>query len=83
MYRTSGDIRPYWNNIIDNLLSVDKYQPWNTSGQLVKTGPGCWSYPDMLEVGNMKSFKEDRSHFGAWVIISDSFHYSIRGFLYT
>ena len=28
------------------------------------------SYPDMLEVGNLKNFTEDRSHFGAWCIIS-------------
>ena len=24
------------------------------------------AYPDMLEVGNLASFEEDRAHFGAW-----------------
>merc|ERR1712061_342460 len=32
--------------------------------------PGTWAYPDMLEVGNLASYEEDRSHFGAWCIIS-------------
>ena len=33
--------------------------------------PGCWAYPDMLEVGNMNgSFFETRAHFGAWCITS-------------
>jgi len=32
--------------------------------------PGCWAYPDMLEVGRMPTFNEDRTHFGAWVITS-------------
>ena len=31
--------------------------------------PGCWAYPDMLEVGNFvgpNSYNESRTHFGAW-----------------
>jgi hypothetical protein len=28
------------------------------------------AYPDMLEVGNMASFAEDQSHFGAWCVVS-------------
>jgi len=32
--------------------------------------PGCWAYPDMLQVGNMVSFEESRTHFGAWCVTS-------------
>jgi len=45
LFRTSADIRPTFGAIITNLLTVDKYN----SGGL--TGPSCWAYPDMLEVG--------------------------------
>lgn len=38
--------------------------------------PGCWAYPDMLEVGCQRgpgsglTVEETRSHFGSWVIVS-------------
>ena len=34
--------------------------------------PGCWAYPDMLQVGvgDGLSFEETRSHFGSWAIVS-------------
>lgn len=34
--------------------------------------PGCWAYPDMLEVGRMPEHNpaESRSHFAAWAIVS-------------
>ncbi|CAK0846699.1 unnamed protein product [Prorocentrum cordatum] len=42
--------------------------------------PGCWAHPDVLQVGGKQgpggpgdpglSFKEARSHFGAWCIVS-------------
>lgn len=32
--------------------------------------PGCWAYPDMLQIGSFLSFNESRSHFGAWCITS-------------
>ena len=44
LFRTSKDIRPTYGSIITNLLTVDQY---NSDGL---TGPGCWAYPDMLEV---------------------------------
>lgn len=31
----------------------------------VRSRPGGWAYPDMLEVGNLKNATEDRTHFGA------------------
>ena len=51
---------------MDNLASTTKFQ--NLDRPLA--GQGCWAYPDMLEVGRMAHFAEDRSHFGAWVITS-------------
>ena len=68
-FRTSGDIGASWGRIFGNLQSVIKHQPWDNASA-VKTGPGCFAYPDMLEVGNLDSFEEDRSHFGAWCIAS-------------
>ena len=32
--------------------------------------PGAWAYADMMEVGRMPYFVEDRTMFGAWVIVS-------------
>lgn len=33
--------------------------------------PGCWAYPDMLEVGQVQGSAEwNRAHFGAWCIVS-------------
>ena len=32
--------------------------------------PQCLAYPDILEVGNLASFEEDRAHFYAWCILS-------------
>ena len=44
-FRTSGDIRPTYGSVLSNLLTA---APFNTQGV---TGPRCWAYPDMLEVG--------------------------------
>ena len=48
-FRTSGDIGSSFASTMNNLQTVIKHQPWNNSSQ-VRTGPGCWAYPDMLEV---------------------------------
>lgn len=69
-FRTSGDISSNFGSMMRNLASVVKHQPWNGTPQEVRTGPGCWAYPDMLEVGNLQTFEEDRTHFGAWCIAS-------------
>mmetsp|Transcript_13218 Transcript_13218/g.23511 ORF Transcript_13218/g.23511 Transcript_13218/m.23511 type:complete len:436 (-) Transcript_13218:97-1404(-) len=65
MYRTSGDIKPTWRSFYGNLQSTKKFQ-----GQVPLSRPGCWAYPDMLEVGKLEDELEDRAHFGAWVITS-------------
>jgi len=64
-FRTSGDISSNWNSMFKNLQTTKKYQ-----GNPPLARPGTWAYPDMLEVGNLASYEEDRSHFGAWVITS-------------
>lgn len=65
-YRTSIDIRNHYPSIMHNLGSVEPYHKSNSSY------PGCWAYPDMLQVGvpNGLSPAETRSHFGGWAIIS-------------
>ena len=44
-YRTSGDIRPNYESVMHNLQSVEAFRKHNLSR------PGCWAYPDMLQVG--------------------------------
>ena len=72
-YRTSGDVRANYASVVGNLQSVTKFSSQNLSY------PGCWAYPDMLEVGVLASpFKTDvgltieetRSHYAAWAIVS-------------
>mmetsp|Transcript_11142 Transcript_11142/g.16365 ORF Transcript_11142/g.16365 Transcript_11142/m.16365 type:complete len:454 (-) Transcript_11142:228-1589(-) len=64
-FRTSGDIRNNWHSMFFNLQTTIDYQ-----GDPPLSRPGAWAYPDMLEVGRLASFVEDRTHFGAWVITS-------------
>lgn len=72
MYRSSTDIRPIYGSILTNLETIPPINAQNLST------PGCWAYPDMLEVGVMNtqsdfpplSFIEARTHFGAWCIVS-------------
>jgi alpha-galactosidase len=64
-FRTSGDITNNWGSMWRNLQTTLPYL-----GNPPLARPGTWAYPDMLEVGRLASFEEDRSHFGAWVITS-------------
>eukprot|EP01006_Ploeotia_vitrea_P048604 TRINITY_DN67255_c4_g1_i1.p1 TRINITY_DN67255_c4_g1~~TRINITY_DN67255_c4_g1_i1.p1 ORF type:complete len:378 (-),score=24.30 TRINITY_DN67255_c4_g1_i1:364-1344(-) len=64
-FRSSGDISPNWDRIIANLQTTKKFQQKKNP----LSRPGCWAYPDMLEVGNIPQI-ESRSHFGAWCIVS-------------
>merc|ERR1719408_598447 len=73
-YRTSGDVRARFSSIMGNLNSVTRFSSRNLSY------PGCWAYPDMLEVGCQHgpggagdpglSMEETRTHFGSWAIVS-------------
>jgi len=74
LYRTSGDVRAVYSSVIGNLHTTDQYAKQNLSY------PGCWAYPDMLEVGCQHgpggkgdpglSEAETRTHFAAWAIVS-------------
>merc|ERR1711871_44714 len=73
-YRTSGDVRATYASVVGNLQTTIKYATTGLSR------PGCWAYPDMLEVGCQHgpggsgdpglSVEETRSHFGSWAIVS-------------
>jgi len=71
-YRTSGDINTGSMSWFDNLQTARRFLDW----QEPLSVPGCWAYPDMLEVGNVVEPSEgtwavwNRAHFGAWCIIS-------------
>jgi len=74
VYRTSGDIMATYGSVVRNLQTTIEY----ARGGLSR--PGCWAYPDMLEIGCANgthgdldvglSFVESRSHFGAWCVVS-------------
>mmetsp|Transcript_11280 Transcript_11280/g.23693 ORF Transcript_11280/g.23693 Transcript_11280/m.23693 type:complete len:434 (+) Transcript_11280:62-1363(+) len=73
-FRTSGDVRASYGSVVGNLLTTVQ---WAQKGL---SKPGCWAYPDMLEVGCQHgpggasdpglSFNEAQSHFDAWAIVS-------------
>merc|ERR1712232_193352 len=70
-------IFPAYGSILTNIL--DGWAPRADKGE---STPGCWIYPDMLEVGVTRtpdgwsadlpklSFAEERSHFGMWCVSS-------------
>jgi len=64
-FRTSGDVRPEYGSVVGNLQTTIQ---WAEAGL---SRPGCWGYPDMLEVGVAGLTPvEWRTHFGAWAIVS-------------
>jgi len=72
-FRSSGDITASYASMVGNLQTTIQ---WAKSGL---SQPGCWAYPDMLEVGVAPGVHpgepgltviESRSHFGAWCIVS-------------
>jgi len=73
-YRSSGDVRASYASVLGNLATVVPLAAKNLSY------PGCWAYPDMLQVGCAHgpggsrdpglSMPETRTHFGAWCIVS-------------
>lgn len=67
MYRASGDIQRSFGSVVSNLQSIWPLAAANLSG------PGCWAYADMLQVGNVANmnFTANRAHFGAWCITSN------------
>jgi len=67
-YRVSLDINVRFSSMLSNL---NKTVPFAKQGL---SRPGCWAYPDMLEVGCKRGTEmnpaETRTHFGAWCIVS-------------
>jgi alpha-galactosidase len=73
LWRTTGDIVNCWNcelghgnwtsfgilNILDKQAGLRKY-----------AGPGAWNDPDMMEVGNLPTLAENRSHFALWAMLA-------------
>ncbi len=71
-YRTSGDINnspmSWYSNLQTTIQFQDPINPLSV--------PGCWAYPDMLEVGRIHGadgkmdYGWNRAHFGAWCVVS-------------
>jgi alpha-galactosidase len=73
LWRTTGDITNCWNcelghgswssfgvlNILDKQAGLRRH-----------AGPGRWNDPDMMEVGNLPSLAESRSHFALWAMLA-------------
>jgi Alpha-galactosidase len=73
LWRTTGDIVNCWNcelghgiwssfgvlNILDKQAGLRRY-----------AGPGGWNDPDMMEVGNLPTLAENRSHFALWAMLA-------------
>jgi alpha-galactosidase len=73
LWRTTGDIYPCFDCIIDHgtwktfgVLQILDMQ----AGKRPSSGPGHWNDPDMLEVGNGLSPAEERAHFSMWAMLS-------------
>ena len=71
-YRTSGDINAGSSSWLYNLQTTIKFQSYDAP----LSQPGCWAYPDMLEVGRVIEplkgafLSWNRAHFGAWCVTS-------------
>eukprot|EP00931_Biecheleriopsis_adriatica_P060406 TRINITY_DN36279_c0_g1_i1.p1 TRINITY_DN36279_c0_g1~~TRINITY_DN36279_c0_g1_i1.p1 ORF type:complete len:429 (-),score=54.60 TRINITY_DN36279_c0_g1_i1:155-1441(-) len=71
-YRTSGDINSSPLSWLNNLQTAVKFLDYEAP----LSQPGCWAYPDMLEVGRVAEPRPgafhswNRAHFGAWCVIS-------------
>ena len=71
-YRSSGDINAGATSWLGNLQTTIKFQDYDKP----LSQPGCWAYPDMLEVGRVAEpvpgtfFGWNRAHFGAWCVVS-------------
>ena len=67
-YRTSGDINAGRTSWLANLQTTTRFQ----DPQAPLSVPGCWAYPDMMEVGRIEGgdVNWSRAHFGAWCVVS-------------
>jgi len=65
-YRVSGDIGSSITSVFNNLQASLHYR-----GYPPLSRPTCWAYSDMLEVGNLPTVEQSRTHFGAWAVTSN------------
>ena len=70
-FRTSGDINSSPMSWLSNLQTTIPFQ----DRKAPLSQPGCWAYPDMLEVGRIYMDGKvhvpwNRAHFGAWCVVS-------------
>ena len=69
MYRSSSDISPWWESVLNNMQSLFPIADNNVSF------PGSWAYADMLLPGYSNylgtlPLVESRTQFGSWCILS-------------
>ena len=72
LWRTSFDIRPRMGSVYycaDTTAGDSVIHP-AFNGLWQFAGPGHWNDPDMLQVGNMPTEIENRTHFGLWCILA-------------
>jgi alpha-galactosidase len=76
IWRTTGDIRNDWADILNRAMLNDAYAHL--------AGPGQWNDPDMLEIGNKGvTDAEGRSHFALWYAVFILYSYCTHTLLYS
>ena len=73
LWRTTGDITNCWDCELGhgNWLSHGVLHILDMQVPLRQhSGPDGWNDPDMMEVGNLASTAENRSHFAMWAMLS-------------
>ncbi len=61
-YRTDGDISDSWSSVTSEISKANQWAPY--------AGPGHWSDPDMMEIGNGGlTPDEETTHFSMWCLL--------------
>eukprot|EP00440_Ansanella_granifera_P071257 gb/GFBE01077339.1/.p1 GENE.gb/GFBE01077339.1/~~gb/GFBE01077339.1/.p1 ORF type:complete len:440 (+),score=80.99 gb/GFBE01077339.1/:1-1320(+) len=69
-YRISSDIAPQFMSAMFNVnFGQTLVAPYQNRTHPASR-PGCWTYPDMLQVGHKLSILESKTHFALWCITS-------------
>ena len=70
-YRATRDIAPDFYSTMYNINFMANFLAPYYDDASAAPRPGCWSYPDMLEVGvHPMTYVESRTHFAAWCVLS-------------
>ena len=68
-FRLGKDVAPQFYSTVYNLIFTQNLSaPYNAKGK--GSRPGCWTYNDMLEVGNLDTLDESYAHFAAFAVSS-------------